>query len=58
MEWAVPISYAHAREADGEYPKICVHEYTGSVVIRLLHDDDLDAEDAAAYLCGRALDPW
>ena len=56
-----PAPYAHPRaewDTQGEYPAICLNEYTGRVVLRLLHDDDVGEAEWALYLCGGALEAW
>lgn len=53
-----PLPYAHQREFNGTYPAISLVEHSGSVAVRLLHDDDIDEEMAATYLRGGALEPW
>jgi hypothetical protein len=49
-----PLPYA-PWQSDGLQPTISLNEYTGSVALRLLVDDDLDEDGIVAYLCGAAI---
>ena len=50
--------YAHQREDDGNYPAIRLLNYTGQIVVELLHDAAMDETEFALYLCGGPLEPW
>lgn len=52
-----PLPYApgHPALPFGLQPSISLNEYTGSVALRLMVDDDLDEEGIVAYLCGAAI---